>query len=329
MDQSWQIEEVADRHILRLLADTARANGLSFSSCLDIGCGLNPLIDWFRSSGITTEGARYFATDAHDDVLARLQQRGVHATKPDELPKDFTADLVIAQEVLEHVPPQDVADFVANLRDRANMMVALTCPNFEMFDPVSHRAIEPELRFVPDHLRNFDPRSNHPYMHKLATTPDMVGNLLAATFGSDWTLQVFRAWPWRLEDIPAERAFRVYFKTFALAWRRCRNSGAVTTSGPNIAAKSSVDRNTGTHEMIQPLSWRAEGASIETPRQRDGAAAGHSSGALRVTELAGLGSHWIHTQVEAGASARLVIQNVDAAGIRIRLVDKAGNQLNW
>ena len=302
MDQSWQIEELADRHILGLLAETARANGLSFASCLDIGCGLNPLIDWFRSSGITTDDARYFATDAHDDVLTSLRQRGVHAVKPQDLPKDFTADLVIAQEVLEHIPPADVQEFVANLRDRANVMVALTCPNFELFDTTSHRAIEPELRFVPDHLRNFDPKSTHPYIHKLATTPDMVGGLLTGIFGPDWTVRVFRAWPWRLEDIPAERRFQVYFKTFALAWK-CRNNRAVTTSRPNITAKSSIDRNTGTHEMIQPLSWRAEGASIEPSGQRDGAAAGHSSGALRVTELTGLGSHWIHTQLEPAMQA--------------------------
>jgi SAM-dependent methyltransferase len=328
MDQFWQIEELADRTILRLLADTARANGLVFSSCLDIGCGLNPLIDWFRGSGITTEGARYFATDAHDDVLTRLQQRGVYATRPEDLPRDFTADLVIAQEVLEHITPAGVEEFVAGLRDHARKMVALTCPNFEMFDPISNRAIEPELRFVPDHLGNFDPHSTHPYMHKLATTPDMVGGLLARIFGPDWTLRVFRAWPWRLEDLPAERTFQVYFKTFALAWKS-GNNRTVIASGPNLAVNGDSPLDTETCAMTQPSSWHTEGASIEPLTERDGAAAGRSSGALRVTERSGPGSHWINTQLEAANNARIVVQNVDAAGIRIRLVDKAGNQLNW
>ncbi len=328
MDQSWQIEELADRHILRLLAETARANGLSFSSCLDIGCGLNPLIDWFRSSGITTDGARYFATDAHDDVLARLQQRGVHAVKPQDLPNDFTADLVIAQEVLEHIPPADVQAFVSNLRDRANSMVALTCPNFELFDTTSHRATEPELRFVPDHLRNFDPKSTHPYMHKLATTPDMVGGLLTGIFGPDWTVRVFRAWPWRLEDIPAERTFQVYFKVFALAWK-CRNNPAIITFAPSLVEGSNSDVHTGTHVMIQPTSWHADGVSIAPPEQGDERETGVSPGALRVAEQAGPGSHWIHTQLGTAATARIVLQNIDAAGIRIRVEDRAGNQLNW
>lgn len=232
MNSQHRIEELPDRNIIRLVTETARANGLVFSSCLDVGCGLNPLIHWFQTSGLATANASYSAIEAHDEVIKKLQQRGIDAMKPDAVPEGFCADLVIAQEVLEHVRPGELEGFVANLRNRAKSMVAVTCPNFEMYDPQLHASKEPELRFVPDHLKHFDAASEHPFMHKVATTPELVERLLGPVFtNGGWNLRVFRAWPWMLVDVPARRVFQVYFKVFALAWKSGEPNGSDTRTG--------------------------------------------------------------------------------------------------
>lgn len=215
-----RIEETSDRNVLGWIETLSRDAGFTFDSCLDVGCGLNPLVDWFRKAGVASPGAAYYATDAHDEVKAKLAERGVSALKPEELPSGFQADLVIAAEVLEHVTPTEVTHFLEDLRARTRKMLAITCPNFEYFNVERRMANDPELRFVPDHLKDFASRSADPYMHKFATTPAIVGSALSKVFvAPDWRLRVFRAWPWVLTDIPAKRTFLLHFKVFALALR--------------------------------------------------------------------------------------------------------------
>lgn len=213
------IQNVEDRQVFQLLSLEAKLRGVSFRSCLDVGCGMNPVEGWFRSYVGLTD-APYYAIDVRPEVKEALKLRNIKVWHPDEVSNDFSVDLVIAQEVIEHILPNDIPEFCSSLRGWTQKALALTCPNFVGFDPTRHCAIEPELRFVPDHLKNFNSQSSDPNIHKTATTAELIQDVLTRTFPDpDWSVNVYRAWPWLLADIPAKKSFFIYFKVFAIVWR--------------------------------------------------------------------------------------------------------------
>ena len=106
-------------HKSDLLADLVRGAGCTGGSALDVGCGdgrgthelatrLGPAFEWtgvdFSERAIAF--ARLMAADLRFEV-----QDGECLTVP-----DATYDLVVAREVIEHVPPAEVDGFVAELR---------------------------------------------------------------------------------------------------------------------------------------------------------------------------------------------------------------------
>ena len=213
------IEITTDRNIFQLLERGLRERNIKLGSCLDVGCGMNPVDEWFRKHAGSPD-APYTAMDAHPSVKEGLKSRGIQVITPWDMPVNFQSDLVLAAEVIEHVKREDIPTFVSSLNKWTGKVLALTCPNFADFDVNSKLAKNKELRFVPDHLPGFDAQSNDPSFHKTDTAPGMLLEYLQKGFPTpEWTVTVYKAWPWLLSDIPAGRSFLVYFKLFALIWR--------------------------------------------------------------------------------------------------------------
>jgi SAM-dependent methyltransferase len=85
------------------------------SSVVDMGCG-----DWQFSRLVNWHGARYQGFDVVPSVITANKQKfssghvsfNVYSGNPAELPE---ADLLIAKDVLQHLPSQTVADFLPHL----------------------------------------------------------------------------------------------------------------------------------------------------------------------------------------------------------------------
>ena len=213
------IEKTTDRNIFPLLERGLQERKIELNSCLDVGCGMNPLDEWFRKNAASAQ-AQYYAIDAHPAVKEGLAQKGITVMTPWDVPANFSSDLVIAAEVIEHVPKDDIAKFVSSLNQWTGKVLALTCPNFADFDVNRKLAKNKELRFVPDHLVDFNAQSTDPSFHKTETTPGMLLDALQKGFPApEWSVTVYKAWPWLLADIPAGKSYLIYFKLFALVWR--------------------------------------------------------------------------------------------------------------
>ncbi len=213
------IQSTLAKNIFPLLDNGITSRKLALNSCLDVGCGINPVDDWFYKYA-TTSDARYHAIDVHPEVKRILSEKGINVMSPSEVPDLFEADLVLAQEVIEHIPPEGVEEFIMRLRKWTGKVLALTCPDFSGLDTVRKLNIDREIRFVPDHLKNFHPDSKDPYMHKFAVTPEILLPLLERAFPApDWSVYVYKAWPWLLTDIPSGRSYLAYCKIFALVWK--------------------------------------------------------------------------------------------------------------
>lgn len=214
------IAEVDDRRIHRLIRDLAREQDLRFASCLDVGCGRSRYDRWFDKFQYSKEPRRYIGLD--DDPLIReeLTAEGVDI-RSSAGAGACASDLTLAVEVIEHVLPEDSADFFAFLAASTRKAMALTTPNFEYWHGSNFRQVPDyrECRWVPDHAPIWNPGGG-PHTHKHWMTAEHVDELLRGAFPSgEWEHQVFRAWPWVLRDVSVNREFRLHFKLFALVWR--------------------------------------------------------------------------------------------------------------
>jgi len=125
------------------LADLVRAAGCTGGAALDVGCGdgrgthelasrLGPAFTWtgvdFSERAIAF--ARLMAEDLHFEV-----QDGERLAAA-----DGAYDLVVAREVIEHVPPPDVGSFVAELRRvlRPGGVLVVTTPTTNRRVPEKH-----------------------------------------------------------------------------------------------------------------------------------------------------------------------------------------------
>lgn len=98
------------------LADVLR--DLDYETVLDVGCGTGRIGSLIRG---LQPGAAYAGIDVSPDVLRAASNRLPHGTFHESSLARFrperTWGLVVASELLMHVPPDDVAMAVAKLRD--------------------------------------------------------------------------------------------------------------------------------------------------------------------------------------------------------------------
>lgn len=130
-------------HKSDLLAELVQDAGCAGGAALDVGCGdgrgtfeldarLGPAFEW---TGVDfSERAIAFARLMAEDLRFEVQdgERLIAA--------DATYDLVVAREVIEHVPPDDVGAFVAELRRvlKQDGVLVLTTPTTNRRVPEKH-----------------------------------------------------------------------------------------------------------------------------------------------------------------------------------------------
>lgn len=215
----------SDRSIIPLVMTLAEATGRRFGSCLDVGCGRIRRDQWFLKETNSAPPRTYVALDTDQLIVDELRGVGLDCRNPATEPwPDQRFDLVLALEVLEHLQPEEAPGFLAMVRDHANGIVALTCPNFEHFTGRQPSEDQRECRWIPDHLVNFSAGkagASDPHRHRFAVTEPVLSALFDDAFPSpEWETRVYRAWPWDLTDRSTGVTFERWFKLFALAWRR-------------------------------------------------------------------------------------------------------------
>lgn len=195
-----------------------RKRGQPLSSCLEIGCGRDPVVDWFCS--LTNQPRdSYTAVDTDAEIVSELRKKSINAIGYDEVKMDQKADLVIAKEVIEHNTVEQTKEFLSFCKAKTGQMFALTTPNFEYWPGL--KPSDRHLRFTPDHFRIFSPDRKNPHYHKQEMTPESLNLQLLRTFHEKyWEIRVIRAWPWVLTDCARVATWEIYFKIFALVVRR-------------------------------------------------------------------------------------------------------------
>lgn len=96
---------------------------IEFDSVLEIGCGfgrMTAIVQEFKPS-------RYLAIDVSHEQLAEAERRvpgpEYLLTSVEEFDTDEKFDLVLASEVLMHIPPESVGEVIAQMLERANKHV--------------------------------------------------------------------------------------------------------------------------------------------------------------------------------------------------------------
>jgi len=137
----------------------ARMYAARFEGCsnvLDVGCGRGELLETLRAAGIGARGI-----DLNDDSIALCRGRGLGVEKADlfvylaDLP-DASLDGIVCCQVVEHLPPQHLPEFVqlAQPKLRPGATLAIETPNPEclaifathfFLDPTHQRPIPPML----------------------------------------------------------------------------------------------------------------------------------------------------------------------------------------
>jgi len=186
----------------------------------DVGCGTRPLQPWLRK--LKPEGQLdYFGVDVDPAAVAKLNEMGLECVGPDEAAQR-QAQVVFAYEVVEHIPPAEDDDFWSFLQGLTQDVLVLTTPNFEGFrNGIYPEPDRTEMRYVPDHFKDWSPTSTDPHAHKIAYTAQSLSDRIASHFpGPTWDHLVYRAWRWTLVDHGAGTVHEHYFKLHAVAWRR-------------------------------------------------------------------------------------------------------------
>jgi hypothetical protein len=235
-----EILETTSRNIKPMLRDRATELGIEFESCLDVGCGRSRHDRWFQKFSPSGGSMSYIGLETDPVIVSELLAEGVDVRNPDEAPvTDCESDLTLCIEVVEHLTPQETPGFMEFVAANTRKMMVLTTPNFEYWPGLRPGPDLRELRFVPDHFKGFNPRGG-PHAHKQEMTPQSLSRYLADAFPDDeWDVDVYRAWPWRLEDLSVGRTFEVYFKLFAMVTRReASERGA---SGPGATKLDAFD----------------------------------------------------------------------------------------
>lgn len=192
-------------------------------SVADIGCFNRPIYGFVEN---LKDEVDYLGVDEDPVALEYLESVGLAGTDAAGYNKGPSFDYTFGLEVIEHIPHEDSIGFLTSLRNKTNKAFFLTTPNFEGWDDkgfsqVSRRPDLAELRYIPDHLRSFNPKSSNPHHHKqIMTAQDVERQLAEVLSAEEWDWEVVKAWPWALTDLATGNVFIHYFKLHIFAWRR-------------------------------------------------------------------------------------------------------------
>ena len=197
-----------------------RATGHPVNSVADVGCGTRPLYPWVQK--MNADGnLSYFGVDVDPAAIAKLEEMGLECISPQDA-ASRTAEVVLAYEVIEHIPEGENDAFWGFLRAITGDILVLTTPNFEGF--VNGTTPEParaEMRYVPDHFKDWSPRSTDPHAHKVAFTATSLSDRIQSTFDpAEWDWLVYRAWRWSIIDHATQTVHQHHFKLHSVVWRR-------------------------------------------------------------------------------------------------------------
>jgi SAM-dependent methyltransferase len=219
-EQRTSVGALRERSAQRLIRDVADQQALTFQSCLDVGCGTANWHRWFTGFAYARAPHRYIGLETDEEMVDAARARGLDVRNPERDPGDCVSDVTLCIEVIEHVLPEASADFFRFVAANTRKAVLLTTPNFEYWSGLRQKPEYTECRWIPDHLPFFNPKGG-PHAHKQAMTPENLTGYLADAFDPEaWDFRVFRAWPWRLNDLTTDASFELYFKLFAAVWRR-------------------------------------------------------------------------------------------------------------
>jgi SAM-dependent methyltransferase len=215
-----------------LIKAFCRDNSLYLASCLDIGCGRARKDRWFNRFYYSIEPRAYTGVETDPEILDELRDEGVDVRVPEDV-REGRWDLCLALEVIEHVHQKGTSELLTLIRDRTEVVCAFTTPNIEYWeiggtgrDNRNVLRLRPkdsveDLRLIPDHVHQYDPGSGNPHTHKQLFTPESLRAVLSETFPmQEWGLSICRAWPWDIVDGVTGQKFKIFYKLFALAWRR-------------------------------------------------------------------------------------------------------------
>ena len=126
------------------------------SDVLDIGCGRGELLEAFREAGIPARGI-----DLNDECIAWCQSKALQAKKADlfgflDDQPDASLGGIVAMQLVEHLPPAQVPEFVAlaHAKLKPGALLALETPNPECLaifarhfylDPTHAKPLPPQL----------------------------------------------------------------------------------------------------------------------------------------------------------------------------------------
>lgn len=127
--EKFRGSEAAVQERQRLYAERFRGT----AKVLDLGCGRGELLEVFRTDGIPARGI-----DLNDDAIALCRQRDLAVEKADlfsylrDLP-DSSLTGVVCCQVVEHLPPESLAELIRLLHDklRTGALLAIETPNPE------------------------------------------------------------------------------------------------------------------------------------------------------------------------------------------------------
>lgn len=204
-----------------LIVEAADAHDLYFDSLLDVGCGGRPLANWFSRYPRAEAPRRYVCIEPHAPSLEAARTAGHIGLPGFSAPFDFKSDLVVAADVLEYVPPQRAARFLASCASACTKVFALSTLNARTWSRAGSKKEFAHIKWVPTTaLQCFRQEGDvGRILHVLDS--DGVRALMTEAFDADlWDVRVFEGAPWELRDLSADRTDRLYTKTFALAVRR-------------------------------------------------------------------------------------------------------------
>lgn len=218
---SVEVSYFQGNSITSVIDRIAQANGLRFSSILDVGSSDRPVVEWFRKYKRSKEPRRYTALEIDHVKVEVLRSRNLEVVTDFEAVERGAYDLTLAKEVIEHIKPEDTVDFLKGCESSTASLFALTTPNFEYWRRFRALSDYQECRWIPDHAIDLKPGSANPHHHQQEMTPSVLATYMCEAFSiARWDITIYRAWPWEIRDVSRDRTFSLYFKLFATAVRR-------------------------------------------------------------------------------------------------------------
>ena len=193
-------------------------------SVTDIGCFNRPVYDFVSKF---TKNIDFIGVDEDEEAIKFLKEKKLKGLNWNDYKSEKIKDYTFAKEVIEHIKEEETLAFLKVIKLKTKKAFFLTTPNFEGWDTdgfsklsIGRRKDEfKEMRYIPDHLPYFNSSSSNPHMHKQLMTFDNLNKVLKSTFNDpSWKVMIFKAWPWKLNDLSRDTTFIHYFKLHAVVW---------------------------------------------------------------------------------------------------------------